>query len=90
MPKKKITRTTPLESLPEDYVVCYRENRRWGFIYRKDTRSKILKFSDVIFKTRKECEAEAYDWMFSNDTFFDPRRSIELEKMLFLHEASIH
>ena len=52
--------------------------------------SKVLKYSDVVFRTRKQAESEAFDWMFSNDTFYDPRRSIDLEKMLFLHDASIH
>ena len=90
MSKKQVKRFIPRTPLPEDYVVCYRENKKWGFIYRKDTESKVLKYSDVVFRTRKQAESEAFDWMFSNDTFYDPRRSIDLEKMLFLHDASIH
>jgi|TARA_Y100000310_G_C20064177_1_gene526382 hypothetical protein len=82
MPKKPV--------LPNDYILTYKENKKWGFVYKSDTKTKILKYSDVIFRSEKEAENEAYDWMFSNDTFYDPRRSIELEKMLFLHDASIH
>ena len=46
--------------LPEDYVVCYRENKKWGFVYRKNTESKVLKYSDVVFRTQKQAESEAF------------------------------
>ena len=79
------------KSLPEDYIVTYMEDHRYGFVYYAKQGATQIQYTSNIFVSEDEAEKEAYEWMFAKDTDNDDRREVRFEmKHFFLEEASIH
>jgi hypothetical protein len=87
----KVRRVSTKNPLPEDYIVTYEEDGRYGFVYYETQGDHRIKYTGNIFQTEDEAEKEAYEWMFAQDTDDDDRRQIRYEmKHFFIEEASVH
>ena len=79
------------KSLPEDYIVTYMEDNRYGFVYYAKQGATQIQYTSNIFVSEDEAEKEAYEWLFSQDVADDNRRQVHYEhKEFFLEHASIH
>ena len=79
------------KSLPDDYIVTYREDGRFGFVYYAKQGATTIQYTANIFVSEDEAEKEAYEWLFSQDVADDERRQIRFEnKNFFLEHSSIH
>tara|TARA_B100001057_G_scaffold123535_1_gene122345 strand:- start:184 stop:477 length:294 start_codon:yes stop_codon:yes gene_type:complete len=97
MPRKKakVKSSQKIEQsknpLPDDYIVTYREDGRFGFVYYAKQGATTIQYTANIFVSEDEAEKEAYEWLFSQDVADDERRQIRFEnKNFFLEHASIH
>ena len=97
MPKKKVkVQQSELikenkKSLPEDYIVTYMEDNRYGFVYYNKKGATEIQYTANIFVSEDEAEKEAYEWLFSQDVADDDRRRVHFEnKNFFLEHASLH
>tara|TARA_A100001015_G_C14730337_1_gene609601 strand:+ start:536 stop:802 length:267 start_codon:yes stop_codon:yes gene_type:complete len=87
----KATRIKPKNPLPEDYIVTYQEDGKYGFVYYAHQGDHRIKYTKNIFTSEDEAEKEAYEWMFAKDTDDDERRQVRFEmKNFFIEEASLH
>tara|TARA_Y100001938_G_C7831555_1_gene301626 strand:- start:47 stop:313 length:267 start_codon:yes stop_codon:yes gene_type:complete len=87
----KDTRIKTKSPLPEDYIVTYNEDGKYGFVYYSEPGDHRILYTSNIFTSEDEAEKEAYEWMFAKDTDNDDRREVRFEmKHFFLEEASIH
>ena len=87
----KVTRVSTKNPLPEDYIVTYKEDGRYGFVYYQQQGDHRIKYTGNIFQTEDEAEKEAYEWMFAQDTDDDTRRQVSQEmKHFFKEAASVH
>jgi|TARA_B100000287_G_scaffold230808_1_gene217424 uncharacterized protein YegP (UPF0339 family) len=87
----KATRIKTKSPLPEDYIVTYHEDGKYGFVYYAEPGNHRILYTANIFTSEDEAEKEAYEWMFAKDTDNDDRREVRFEmKHFFLEEASIH
>ena len=97
MPRKKakVKSSQKIEQsknpLPDDYIVTYREDGRFGFVYYAKQGATQIQYTSNIFVSEDEAEKEAYEWLFSQDVADDDRRQVHFEtKDFFLEHASIH
>ena len=87
----KVTRVSTKNPLPEDYIVTYKEDGRYGFVYYQQQGDHRIKYTGNIFQTEDEAEKEAYERMFAQDTDDDTRRQVSEEmKHFFIEETSVH
>ena len=97
MPRKKVKVQSSehikqnKKSLPDDYIVTYMEDNRYGFVYYAKQGATTIQYTSNIFVSEDEAEKEAYEWLFSQDVADDDRRQVHFEtKDFFLEYASIH
>ena len=73
----KDTRIKTKSPLPEDYIVTYNEDGKYGFVYYSEPGDHRILYTSNIFTSEDEAEKEAYEWMFAKDTDNDDKFKFE-------------